>query len=342
MPQRFIIKHKVSCETECRCNDHYWTDSVLDPVNKDPSFPKVPKPVGRGLPNEYKALQRIAQRLRPIIRGSLVSGINSFSKNIDLNDLADAISKADVAQALDVVPWDDFRGAIKGIDKAVLDGVSESAEQSKFLFRKSIQSLIPSLVPDVVFDAANPRIQNWIENHIGELVQNIRTSTQNGIQQIITTAINQGIPPRDSAKLIKKIVGLNDRQVTAVLNRRKKLMESGFKGDKLEEKIEAYTQKQLKYRSEMIARTETMTANNQGQMEVMQQNADAGLFDRSKAKKKWIVTPYDRVCKICAPMHGKKVGLDEEFKLRDGKTVSVPPAHPNCNCSWSIDLGGAI
>jgi hypothetical protein len=123
------------------------------------------------------------------------------------------------------------------------------------------------------------------------------------------------------------------------MNRRKKLMKSGFKGRKLEQMIEDYTQKQLKYRSETIARTEAMTVNNRGLMEVMEQNSDEGLFNRQQAKKKWIVTPWDRVCKVCRPMQGKTVPLDQNFQLRDGNSVPHPPAHPNCVCSWSIEFG---
>jgi len=336
---RFVAKS--THEEGCSCGD-FWHEDTREAINKDPTFPKIPRTRGKPQSPEYQALQRIAQRLRPIIRASLVRGINAFKKNIDLNDLAAAISKADVAEALNVVPWDDFRGAIKGIDKVVLDGVSESAEKSKFLFRKSIQRLIPTLKPDVTFDAENPAIKNWMENHIGELVTNIKDSTQKGIQQIVMRSINEGLPPRESAKMIRQIVGLNDRQVTAVINRREKLMASGMRGRRLEDAVERYTQKQLKYRSELIARTESMTANNRGLMEVVNQNADAGLFDRSKAKKKWIVTPYDRVCKICKPMQGKTVPVDGEFTLRNGESVPHPPAHPNCNCSWSIELEGAI
>lgn len=341
MANKFVAVSKNLQSHKC-LKDQYWTEDLTESVNKEPTFPKMPKPRGPGLSTEYKVLQRIAQRLRPIVRGSLVRGINEFKEKIDLNDLIDAVSKADAGAALEVVPWDDFQGAVKGIDKAILDGVSESAEQSKFLMRNAVKSLVPSLAPEVSFNPQNPRLLRWIENHIAELVTNVRENTKKAIQQIIIKSMNEGMPPRESAKLIKKIVGLNDRQVGAVLNRRDALIKKGLKGAKLEDAIEKYTQKQLKYRSELIARTEAMTANNHGMMEVMDQNADKGLFDRNKAKKVWIVTPYDRVCPICKPMHKKKVDMDAEFRLRNGKTVNTPPAHPNCNCAWAIDLEGAI
>jgi len=316
----------------------FWLDD-LESVNKEPKFPKVPRTRGRPISPEFQALHNIARRIRPLVRGSLVRGIRDFQKNIDLNDLADAISRNNAQDAFDVVPWEDFRGAIKGVDMAILEGVSDSAAKSKFLFRQSIKKLIPTLRPDVVFNADNPAIRSWIDSHIGELVQNVQSDTQKGIQRIIADSMNAGLPPRTTAKSIKEIIGLNDRQVQAVINRRAALVGQGVKGARLEDIMSQFTLKQLKYRSETIARTEAMTANNRGLLEVANQNADKGLYDRKLAQKEWIVTPYDRVCRICRPMAGAKVGIDEDFYVAKlGINIAHPPAHPNCNCGWAVVL----
>ena len=324
-------------QENCCGNDSFWKPQ-LEVVNKDPSFPKVPRSRGKPNSGEYQALHNIARKLRPIIRANFVDGITAFQDNINLYDLAEAISESDSTKAMNLVPWDNFRGAIKDLEDTTLQGISESAEKSKFLFRKSINSLVPTLQSDIVFDANNPGVRNWIDNHLGELIQNVKTTTQKAVQNIIATGINAGLPPSQSAKLISQIVGLNDRQAMAVINRRMALQKQGVKGPKLEAAVKAYAQKQLEYRGEMIARTESMSTNNRGMLEVVNQNAEAGLFNRNKAMKEWIVTPYDRLCSTCGPMAGKKVPLDSEFKLRNGKSVKLPPAHPNCNCGWALVL----
>ena len=333
---KFAVNNHDSTEL-CPTSNAFWTDH-LEPVNKDPKFPKVPRSTGPRTTPEYRALHNIARRIRPILRASLVKGLTDFRKNINLHDLAEAISNADAAEAFNLVPWGEFEGAVEGLDKAMLEGVTESAEKSKFLFQKSIQSLVPSLDPDVVFDSSNPDISKWIDDHLGEMIQNVKENTQKSIQNVIRIGLDQGIPPRDSAKLISQMVGLNDKQAQAVINRRLSLQKLGVKGRRLDSLIELYSKKLLKHRGETIARTEAMTANNRGQMEVVNQNANAGLFDRTTAKKEWVVTPYDRVCPICKPLAGKQVLLDQDFKLRNGGSVSLPPAHPNCNCSWILVL----
>lgn len=324
-------------EHNCDGSDSFWNEDTLEPVNKDPTFPKMPKTRGKPSSPEYRALHNIARRLRPLVRASLVRGINAFKGHIDLNDLAEALSEGNVAAALDSVPWEDFPEAIKGLEKVTLEGVADSAEASKHLFRNAIDKVV-GVKPDITFDANNPGVRAWVQGHLGELIQNIRTGTQRSIQNVMMDAMNRGLPPRESAKLISQMVGLNDRQAKAVMNRRMALKKKGISGPKLDQLLEDYTQKQLKYRGELIARTEAMTANNRGMLEVMEQNANKGLFDRSKAKKKWIVTPYDRLCPVCRPMKNKMVGMDENFRLRNGKSIPHPPAHPNCNCSWSIEL----
>ena len=332
-----FISHPVKEACGCSSSNSFWLEDGSEEINKEIKFPEVPKLRGARTSPEYRALHNIARKVRPLFKAELVGGINLFKKNINLHDLVEALEEADPAKAMDAVPWEDFGGAIEGIGQVTFDGLSESAEKSKTLFRKSIKKLV-GVESEVVFDADNPDVKDYIDNNLGELITKIKQNTQTAIQAVISDGLNRGVPPRESAKQIKQMIGLNDRQVVASMNHRKKLEKQDIKGRKLDLAMEKFTQKQLKYRSELIARTEAMNANNRGMMEVINQNADAGLFDRSSARKKWIVTPYDRVCKICRPMANKEVGIDEEFKLRDGRSVMTPPAHPNCNCSFSLEL----
>lgn len=324
-------------QDSCSHNNGFWTEGDgLEPVQKDPKFPKVPRTRGKPTSPEFQALHNIARRIRPLIRGSMTKGIRTFQKNINLHDLAEAISTADPALALATVPWEKFDESIKGLDKAILTGVSESAEKSKFLYKRAIKQLV-GVSPDIRFDATNEQISKWIANHTGELIENVKISTQQAIQGMISTAINDGVPPRVAAKNIKQVIGLNTRQARAVENRRRILIQQGMKGTRLESVMQAFVDKQLTHRSETIARTEAMFVNNRGLTEVISQNISDGFVDRKKAQKKWIVTPYDRVCKICKPMQGAVVGVDQDFYLAvSGQSIPHPPAHLNCNCSWAL------
>lgn len=328
---RFAIHNPT--EYSCLEDNSFWLEPTLEVVEKA----KVPNKKGARTTPEYRAVHNIARKIRPIMRAELEKGIDLFKKDINLHDLIEALDEGDPSKVMDAVPWDELSGRIEGLAEAHMMGIADSAEKSKAIFRKSIDKLI-GVKPDLVFDANNPGIRNWLDQHLGELITVITNDTRKGVIDIIGRAINAGVPPRESAKLIKQIVGLNDRQAKAVINRRIALEKKGIKGRKLDTMVKEYAEKQLKYRSEMIARTEAMNANNRGMFEVAVQNADRGMFDRSQAEKMWIVTPWDRVCKICKPMANKRVPLDGMFRLPNGRVVPHAPAHPNCVCSWSIEL----
>ncbi len=89
-------------------------------------------------------------------------------------------------------------------------------------------------------------------------------------------------------------------------------------------------------RAEMIARTETMRASNEGQQEAWDQAVTAGLLTGNE-QQEWITADDEATCPICDPMDGVTVGLDEMFEV-DGDEIDGPPAHPNCRCTLGLSL----
>ncbi len=77
-------------------------------------------------------------------------------------------------------------------------------------------------------------------------------------------------------------------------------------------------------RAEMIARTETNRAENQGKLQAFKSSGDD--FD-----KKWISAMDERTSVLCKRLHGQIVGINENFKDKStGWEGPVPPAHVDC------------
>ncbi len=77
-------------------------------------------------------------------------------------------------------------------------------------------------------------------------------------------------------------------------------------------------------RAEMIARTETNRADNQGKLLAMK---GSGL----EMVKRWLTHEDDRTSPICQRLDGQTVGLNDEFKDNvSGWTGQAPPSHVNC------------
>lgn len=96
------------------------------------------------------------------------------------------------------------------------------------------------------------------------------------------------------------------------------------------------------YRTERIARTETLKASNAATLDAYRQTG----YVKGKI---WIVNP--NACPECGEFDGKRVPLDDAFlsigesytftdeegneqtKTNDYDTVETPPLHPNCRCT---------
>ena len=125
--------------------------------------------------------------------------------------------------------------------------------------------------------------------------------------------------------MIRPLIGLTSRQAAAVLKLR--TAKGVLAADR-------YAAQLLKHRALTIARTETIRASVDGQLAIWREAQRQGLLPMN-ARKRWIVTPDDRLCPQCAPLKGVEVPLNSPFP----GGVDGPPLHPNCRCAVSVVTG---
>jgi len=167
------------------------------------------------------------------------------------------------------------------------------------------------------------------------LVTNVSSETRSAIQQIVTRAFQEGIPPRQVQQLIRPLIGLTERQAKAVMRYRfETLVKRGLAPDKIATLADKYAAKLLKQRAELIARTEVIKASVDGQQAIWQQMQSQGVLP-PQARQSWIVTFDDRLCSTCRPMDGRTAGIGGTFVTPRG-TSTGPPLHPGCRCSISL------
>ena len=100
-----------------------------------------------------------------------------------------------------------------------------------------------------------------------------------------------------------------------------------------------YSDRLLLLRGETIARTETMGALNQGQIETMQQAIDKGIVNADVVVKVWRSSNDEDVRYSHSVLHGQSVGINETFVSPSGALLRFPgdPQAPvseiaNCRC----------
>lgn len=111
--------------------------------------------------------------------------------------------------------------------------------------------------------------------------------------------------------------------------------------------ITNYQNRLMRWRGEMIARTETMEAVHAGQAQAMAQQVDNGTLDGWRVVKIWMTTDDKRTRHDHWLMDGKEVGEKDFFVLPDGSLMQYPgdSSHGaragqviNCRCTVAYKM----
>jgi SPP1 gp7 family putative phage head morphogenesis protein len=265
-------------------------------------------------------IQQIADRLAPTLRRQFLTAIDALRERISLATIVRALERGEltIEMAAAVASWPQaLRAAVRTLNDAFATAAQATARQLP-----AGLSLRTSLA------LTNPFAAQVADTNTALLVREVTAETRRSLQLIIARAINDGIPPRQAARLIQPLVGLTRSQAQAVLNYRARLIAQGLSGDRLMATTTRYANRLARLRAETIARTETIRASVDGQLLAWRAARADGLI-AAGAMKRWSVSNDDRLCPRCAPLNGIEVPLDAAFP----GGVQGPPLHPRCRCA---------
>ncbi len=177
------------------------------------------------------------------------------------------------------------------------------------------------------FTSVNPAAIAWAHDHAALLITSMSDDVKDAIRLTVVQSFEEGIAPRDVAKLIRANIGLTERDAGAVMKRQLKLLADGMSPARAVAAAEKYADKLVRSRALTIARTEGMRAANEGQRMLWEEARKVGLLSGLE-KKVWITADP---CPICEPLEGETVGMNESFSIG-----TDPPAHPRCRCTIGL------
>lgn len=282
--------------------------------------------------SQFRALHEIADRLRPKVRRHFLAALKSIKDEAKITELALAAQTGNVERVMQVLALNTMARRAALMTEDLQNAFDAAAKASVLQLPKALQL-------QASFDLLNPRSVAFLRQYKLDLITQLTGSTREGIRELLISSFEEGIPPRAIARRIKEQIGLTRRQVVAVRNFRQMLLSEGRKPAQVDRMVNKYARRQLRYRSENIARTETIRAANAGQNELWRQMRQDNLLP-ADVKRKWIVTPDDRLCPICRPIPGMNEGgvpLGAAFETPSGMK-SMPPAHPQCRCAVALDI----
>jgi phage portal protein BeeE len=285
-----------------------------------------------GDPADLPALTRVAARLEPAMRRRFLAAAEAARGRINLEALAAALESGSLPAAEAAAMLD---GLEQGLGHLVND------LRAGFLAGGGVgHAVLEAAGVSMSLDLLNPRAVAWARTVGAARVTEITAETRAAVRGLIERAFTEGRDARKTARAIRDVVGLHSRQLNAVENFRARLEADGTLTDAVVERRTArYAEAQLRLRAQTIARTELMTASNQGQQSLWEAARAEGLLRAERTKRVWILTPDDRLCEeICEPMEDQEVGLDEPFTTGAGEQIAAPPAHPSCRCAVGLKI----
>ena len=191
-----------------------------------------------------------------------------------------------------------------------------------------------------VLSDSNDYVRGWINTHGGELITRLSDESRLAVMNVILRGQGLRMAPRDIAKEVRPLIGLNDRQAAANQKYRNEIFnryrESGMSESKAAERADKaalkYAGKQHRYRAETIVLTENAYAYNRGaHMGVSQSIADGYM---GRCAMIWTTAGTNRVCSRCLALKDTVVGYTDELG------VLLPPLHPRCRCAIMYDEVG--
>lgn len=200
------------------------------------------------------------------------------------------------------------------------------------------------------FNRITPEAVAWAKERSAELVVGLSKESRAAVQRILTRAFSEGWTAKSTARMIREIVGLTERQANAVANLYGRIVTAkpgslvragkikiripkvGMQSDDIDRVVGRYAQNLLNRRALSIARTEIITASSQGQQTLWNEAVKNGELRESDVVRQWSTALDERRCVICAGLHGTTAKLNGLFP----GGYSAAPAHPNCRCSVGL------
>lgn len=224
-----------------------------------------------------------------------------------------------------------------------------------------------SLEVIVNFDQVNTRALNAMQRNQLRLVREFTTEQARASRAAIIDGIEQGLNPRAMARNFRGSIGLTANQQQFVSNYRKNLedLDGRALGRKLRDRrfdrtvngairdgrslsaaqidtmVGRYESRWIKYRSEVIGRTEALRSVHDGTSEMYQQAIDSGTLNEQEVIRTWDTSQDDRVRDQHVSMNQQQRKVNEPFVSALGNQLMRPgdenaPAEETIQCRCAL------
>ena len=280
-----------------------------------------------------------AAHVRPI-REAWLDAIRKFLQSVSDEQVASVLkSEGYYTKAYSSV--DDLLDVLGGY---IAEGVTPIMTDAWLASGRKITSLLPkgALLAPFSFDTARVSALNTAGGYRAAFITEVTRSQRQTISQIINRGLVEGTSRAAVARQIRASIGLTSMQERWIENYRNqltaldpsvfdralrdrrsdrllsRLMESGdaLSADQIDNMVERYRQRMVKYRAETIARTESLRAMRMGEWDALMAADNAGVLS-PLLRRFWVVNADERLRVYHAPipsMNPDGRAIDEPFQ----------------------------
>lgn len=221
----------------------------------------------------------------------------------------------------------------------------------------------------IMFDQVNERAVAAMRENTLRLVTEFTSEQRRATKAALLDGIERGLNPREQARAFRASIGLTERQQLAVLRYRRALESVGQQGvprgeqaealkralrdarsdrsvkramrrmvplpqAQIDSMVERYQKRYIKYRSEVIARTEALRSVHEGVEEAFRQGAEQGSWELKDLERTWDASGDARVRDSHRFLDGQKRAFGEPWRTSNG--VLRYPGDPNAPASETV------
>lgn len=199
----------------------------------------------------------------------------------------------------------------------------------------------------VLFNQVNVRAVEAIQRNNLRLITEFTNEQREATRLALLDGIARGVNPREQARAFRDSVGLTEKQQAAVLNYRNLLQGSAeqqreaatralatktdqksakaaaakgvaLKPEHIDRMVERYRARYIKYRAEVIGRTEALRSVHQGVEESYAQAIEAGHFEAEDLIRTWDSSKDKRVRETHRALNGQRRKWGQSWQTVNG------------------------
>lgn len=286
-------------------------------------------------------------------------------------------SPAVMDQLVRLLESNDLEGALRIVDSHIAtfgNVIPDVVRSVGIATAAELDEQLPEVLMAIGFDPTNPRAARIAAEARMDLIQQLTEQQRLAIRQAVSRAVGEGLGVPGMARAFRDAIGLTYQQEAYVASFREQLegrdrrvLDRALRDRRFDDRLrtaldrdrpltqrqidvmtDRYRARALIARSEVIGRTEALTAYSLAREESLQQMLGQTGIDQTRVVRIWHSTHDDRVRDWHATMEGQERPIGEPFVDGHGNEVRYPgdplsaaETRINCRCTLGFEVSPA-